>query len=161
MKSFLLKSVKASRGLFKHVMSVSFICCRAPFQKCNCAAEQSNTWPGGHPRPLSNTCPGALPRTLSNTWPGGQPRPAPVEEVGVGGGRTIHCYCSFVGLQTIVYNSTLQQGSFSAGFRGTFSVTSLIFALLFALLAKWINFAHLPPVLSHYSLLSPQCEQRF
>ena len=76
----------------------------------------------------------------------------------MGGGRTIHCYCSFVGLQTIVYNSTLQQGSFSAGFRGTFSVTSLIFALLFALLAKWINFAHLPPVLSHHSLLSPHMQ---
>ena len=150
MKSFLLKSVKASRGLFKHVMSVSFICCRAPFQEYNCAAEQSNTCPG----------PGGLPRPLSNTWPGGQPSTSTCGG-GVGGSRTTATAASWgYRLQSTVYNSTLQQGSFSAGFL----VASLIFALLFALFAlfaKWINFAHLPPVLFHHSLLSPKCEQRF
>ena len=76
----------------------------------------------------------------------------------MGGSRTATAASWGYRLQSTVYNSTLQQGSFSAGLRGTFLVASLTFALLFALFAKWINFAHLPPVLSHHSLLSPHMQ---
>ena len=77
----------------------------------------------------------------------------------MGGSRTTATAASWgYRLQSTVYNSTLQQGSFSDGLRGTFLVASLTFALLFALFAKWINFAHLPPVLSHHSLLSPHMQ---
>ena len=70
----------------------------------------------------------------------------------MGGSRTATAASWGYRLQSTVYNSTLQQGSFSAGFRGTFLVASLIFTLLFALVlfANWINFAHL--------LLSPHMQ---
>ena len=71
----------------------------------------------------------------------------------MGGSRTTATAASWgYRLQSTVYNSTLQQGSFFAGFRGTFLVASLIFTLPFALVlfANWINFAHL--------LLSPHMQ---